>query len=184
MKRFFHIFLFFLISSSSVSGQTWEDLIAQSRTYFQQEQPDSAIYFMEKALQQALTEFGKAHSNYNETLKNLVLLYKSAGKFEKAAELELGVAVTLREADKKTNEFKEKGDYQTAIGWAEKALTLAENEFGRQHETYALFLNNLAEVYRLMSRYEPAEPLYKRARYTIKMQNHLYGKNEKSKVPS
>jgi len=163
MKRFFHIFLFILFSPSFVSGQTWEDLTARSRAYYQQGLPDSSIYLMEKALQQARTEFGKAHSNYNETLKNLVFLYKSAKQFEKAAKLELGVAVTVQEAYIKTDEFKAKGDYQTAIGWAEKALSLAENEFGRQHETYALFLNNLALLYNSMGRYEQAEPLYKQA---------------------
>ena len=65
---------------------------------------------------------------------------------------------TLREAYNKTNEFEEKGDYNTAIGWAEKALILAENEFGRQHKTYAVFLNNLANLYYSMGRYEQAEP--------------------------
>jgi len=49
----------------------------------------------------------------------------------------------LDEAYNRTNEFKAKGNYETAIQWAEKALTLAENEFGRQHETYGVFLNNL-----------------------------------------
>ena len=75
----------------------------------------------------------------------------------------LGQSSELMNMYYKTNEFWDKGDYQTAIQWAEKALTLAENEFGIQHKTYTVFLNNLAGLYRSLGRYEQAEPLYKQA---------------------
>ena len=70
---------------------------------------------------------------------------------------------TLKEAYDKTNEFRAKGDYHTAIEWAEKALALAGNDFGRQNETYAAFLNHLAYLDHLIGRYDHAEPLYKQA---------------------
>ena len=55
------------------------------------------------------------------------------------------------------------GRYGEAIGFHERALALAELEFGLEHATTATLLNDLAELYRARGRYAEAEPLYKRA---------------------
>lgn len=55
------------------------------------------------------------------------------------------------------------GRYEEALPHLSKAVELGEREFGTEHETTAIFLNNLAELYRARGRYEAAEPLYKRA---------------------
>lgn len=55
------------------------------------------------------------------------------------------------------------GRYEDALPVAEKALRLAEKEFGTSDPTYAIVLNNLAENYRSQGFYAAAEPLYRRA---------------------
>ena len=47
--------------------------------------------------------------------------------------------------------------------FAEKALRIGEREFGPDHINTAIFLNNLAELYRAQGRYAEAEPLYARS---------------------
>ena len=55
------------------------------------------------------------------------------------------------------------GRYGEAIGYHERALALAELEFGPEHATTATLLNDLAELHRAQGRFAEAEPLYKRA---------------------
>ena len=69
----------------------------------------------------------------------------------------------LMEAYNKGQALKEAGRYEQAIPFWRKVLELGEQEFGPDHPTTAIFLNNLAELYRAQGRYEAAEPLYKRA---------------------
>ncbi len=55
------------------------------------------------------------------------------------------------------------GKYREAIPHAKRVLELAEKEFGPSHETYAIFLNNLAGLYLAQGSYAQAEPLYRRS---------------------
>ena len=57
----------------------------------------------------------------------------------------------------------EAGRYEEAIPFYREALELGEREFGPDHPTTALLLNNLASLYESQGRYAEAEPLYKRA---------------------
>lgn len=71
-----------------------------------------------------------------------------------------------RELQKTVEEYialSAQGRYGEALPVAEKALRLAENEFGTSDPTYAIVLNNLAENYRSQGFYAAAEPLYRRA---------------------
>ena len=58
---------------------------------------------------------------------------------------------------------KAEGRYREAIPFAEKALRIGEREFGPDHLNTAIFLNNLAEIYRAQGRYAEAEPFYARS---------------------
>ncbi len=57
----------------------------------------------------------------------------------------------------------QQGRYSEAISYATKALKLGEDEFGPDHPTTAIFLNNLAALYYELGNYAEAEPLYRRS---------------------
>jgi len=69
----------------------------------------------------------------------------------------------LMEAYRQGKALKEAGRYEQAIPFYREALELGEREFGPDHPTTALLLNNLASLYESQGRYAEAEPLYKRA---------------------
>ncbi len=55
------------------------------------------------------------------------------------------------------------GRYQEALPLSQRALSIGESTLGAEHPTVAIWLNNLANLYRDQGRYEDAEPLYLRA---------------------
>ncbi len=69
----------------------------------------------------------------------------------------------LLDAHRQYESFKAKGDLAEAARHAKKALDLAEVEFGSDHITIAVLLDNLAQLHYLLGRYRTAEPLFKRA---------------------
>jgi tetratricopeptide (TPR) repeat protein len=62
-----------------------------------------------------------------------------------------------------TAELFRAGKYAEGAAIANKALGLATRQFGPDHPTVSLALNNLALLYGAQGRYGEAEPLYKRA---------------------
>jgi CHAT domain-containing protein/Tfp pilus assembly protein PilF len=56
-----------------------------------------------------------------------------------------------------------RGAYAEAIPLAERAVKLAEREFGGEHPNVATELNNLAELHRAQGQHAAAEPLYRRS---------------------
>ena len=66
----------------------------------------------------------------------------------------------LMDAYERYSELYAEGRYQEALPFAEKALWLSEREFGPEHPTTAVLVNNLAALYRAQGRYAEAEPLY------------------------
>jgi tetratricopeptide (TPR) repeat protein len=70
----------------------------------------------------------------------------------------------LKALNQKVIEFYQRGDYASAIPYAEKILLLVKSEYGEKSKDYAPSLNNLALLYGAMDRYTDAEPLYKEAR--------------------
>jgi tetratricopeptide (TPR) repeat protein len=69
----------------------------------------------------------------------------------------------LLQAHRQGQDLESKGHYKEAIPFALKALKLGEQEFGPDHNTTSILLNNLAELYRTQGRYGDAEPLYRRS---------------------
>lgn len=59
--------------------------------------------------------------------------------------------------------YTENNQTDSALIFAKKALQKAEILFGKNHITYAISLNNLANVYVVMGEYALAEPLFKKA---------------------
>jgi tetratricopeptide (TPR) repeat protein len=70
---------------------------------------------------------------------------------------------TLMEAFRQGQTLYEAGQYEQAIPLWRKALELGEQEFGPNHPTTAILINNLALLYFNQGRYAEAEPLYERA---------------------
>ena len=62
-----------------------------------------------------------------------------------------------------TVELFRAGKYTEGATIANRALDLAERQFGPDHPTISVALNNLAMLYSAQGRYGEAEPLYKRA---------------------
>ena len=58
----------------------------------------------------------------------------------------------LDEANNQGRALYEAGWYKQAIPFWDKALELSEREFGPDHETTAIFLNNLALLYHAQGR--------------------------------
>ena len=74
-----------------------------------------------------------------------------------------GQSAELTSAYNRAQELSAQGRYQEAIPFAEDALRLGEQEFGPDHPTTALLLNNLAEYYRAQGHYAEAEPIFQRS---------------------
>ena len=57
----------------------------------------------------------------------------------------------------------EAGKYAEAVPLAQRAVELAEKQFGPEHPDVATSLNNIALIYQAQGRYAEAEPLLKRS---------------------
>ncbi len=60
-------------------------------------------------------------------------------------------------------QLNKQGRYQEAIQYAKELVPAGEEVFGKGHPNVAIFMNNLAELYRALGDYAKAEPLYKRS---------------------
>ncbi len=65
-------------------------------------------------------------------------------------------------------EANQKGDYDTALKEAEKALELAIQVFGKEDATTTIFYNNLGEAYRLKGEYDKAIEFQNKASAILK----------------
>jgi Tetratricopeptide repeat. len=63
--------------------------------------------------------------------------------------------------NEKVIDFRNDGNYIQAIAFAEELRDLIWQKVGYDHPDYAASLNNLAELYRSMGRYNDAEPLFR-----------------------
>ncbi len=69
----------------------------------------------------------------------------------------------LTEARRQGQARYQAGRYAEAIPHFEKALALAEREFGPESPETALYLNNVGFLYQAQGRNDDAEPVYKRS---------------------
>lgn len=73
------------------------------------------------------------------------------------------------------------GDYAQGVSVAQRALQVAEQDFGSDHPNVALSLNNLAELHEAQSEYGEAEQLYKRS---LEILEKAYGQDNPFLVPT
>ncbi len=72
-------------------------------------------------------------------------------------------SAALIEAYQQGGALYQAGRYDEALPFWKKALELGQREFGPEHPSTAMLLNDLAELYRLQGKYAEAEPLVKRS---------------------
>jgi tetratricopeptide (TPR) repeat protein len=74
-----------------------------------------------------------------------------------------GIAQELPTLQRQVTELTGAGRYSEALATSQRALSLAERQFGPEHPAVAATLNNLAGSYQEQGRYAEAEPLFRRA---------------------
>ena len=74
-----------------------------------------------------------------------------------------GQSPELSEVSRRVVDLYSQGRYAEAAPLGEKAVRLSEQEFGPDHPSTAITLDNLAQLYYAQGRYSEAEPLYQRA---------------------
>ncbi len=79
------------------------------------------------------------------------------------SDMAYGQSPALLEAYNRYTTLYQQGRYAEALPYATEAWRLGEEEFGPDHPTTAIFLNNLAALYRDQGNYAEAEPLYRRS---------------------
>jgi len=77
--------------------------------------------------------------------------------------VEAPVVTDLRDAISQVRTLYDQGRYQEALPFAEKVVRLVQWEFGANHPTFAVHLNNLAALYVTQGREIEAERLFERA---------------------
>ncbi len=101
-------------------------------------------------------------SHYTRTLTNvvLVIMLASAGIIGARAQAN---GDDLSALGKQVARLFGQGKYAEATPLAERALALAELQFGPNHPNVAFLANNLGAIYRLQGRYPEAEAVHRRA---------------------
>jgi CHAT domain-containing protein/tetratricopeptide (TPR) repeat protein len=180
MKKIFLSGLFVLFSTF-VFAQTWEELNKQIEELFAKGEFEKAIPIGQKAIEVAKRDSGEYHDNYTASLNNLATLYEKMGQFDKAEPLFIKAMEIL-----KTISGEENADYAgvvNALGLvyhrlsqfnkAElfyiKAKEIQRKVLGEKDPDYAISLNNLANLYSDIGQYEKAELLYIQAAEIFKI---------------
>jgi len=83
----------------------------------------------------------------------------------------------LARLNQQTVNLYREGRYEEAVVVAEQVVKLSRRCLGGEHPDFAQNLNNLAELYRLMSNYTAAEPLYQQA---LEIWRHALGEDDPS----
>lgn len=101
---------------------------------------------------------------YISVLEDLEDLYDMWGRQEKSPAYKLSLLDTSWETlVHLAIQYSNESDYEKGAEYAQKALSQAEKEFGKESKEYASSLDNLAIDYQEMQQYEEAEPLFLQA---------------------
>ncbi|MGB0524834.1 MAG: tetratricopeptide repeat protein, partial [Flammeovirgaceae bacterium] len=108
----------------------WETLIHKGTAHHQEQNYDEAFAFFEKAVAQAIDEYGKGSIPYATGLINLAYQYRIKTQYAKAEKLYL------------------------------EAKALYGAKLGKEHAHYKFIIFNLADLYTFQKKYTQAEALY------------------------
>jgi len=152
-------------------SQTWKQLDEKVTAFYSAGNIDSALFYANKELAQAETEFGKTDSNYFSSLDNLGVLYGTAGNYAKAEEFFL-TTISVQKKTLGSNHpnyatslnnlgalYLKIGEYTKAEPLFVEALSIRKKLLGPEHPDYTMSLNDLAILYQDEGAYPKAEPL-------------------------
>lgn len=120
----------YLLFSSSIYAQNWEDTYKKEIEYYLAGDFKNAIMYGEQSLKLAEAEYGKENDNYAKSLNALGVIFFNSGKYDKAEKL------------------------------YSEALTLRKRILGEYHPDYLKILGNSAVLYHTIGEYQKAENLY------------------------
>ena len=151
------------------------EMNAKMEEYYGKGDYKTAAEYAEKSL--IITEhlYGKADSNYGESLNNLGFLYREMSKYDKSLPLFLDALENLEQSVSKNHfkyvnalnvlgqNYQAMGQYDKALPFFTEAVEITETTFGENHYEYGTALNNLGSVYQSMGIYTKALPLMLKA---------------------
>lgn len=175
MKPILLVFLIVFLKFVTLSAQTWDSLYAKAEAYEGKGDYSTALEFAEKALKQAELQFGKADSNYGNSLSLLASLYHTMGNNNTALSLyneALKNAEISRGKDHcryglalsdLASVYMDMGLFEEALTLTLEAIKNVEKSRGTDHSDYGTTLHMLSILYMYMGRYEEALPIERKA---------------------
>ncbi len=153
-------------------SKNWESFTQQGTTAYQRGDYTNAMQAYEQALIQSEKAFGITNEYHILSMTNLLTVYKTLQKFDKA---ELLVSKVLQAIKEKFGERKSlyplilsqlamvydaQAKYDKAQTLHISALNTLKETIGEQSLVYQIVLNNLAKSYYEQGKYKYAEPLW------------------------
>jgi tetratricopeptide (TPR) repeat protein len=169
------IVLCLVLAGTSVSAESWRQLLDQADSLSNAANYDSAVAVGKMALEEAQAQYGQSDTTVALVLNRLGTDYYLQAEYNEAESL-WRRALSIREkafgsehpevADIVHNLaslYDDQGKYEESEPLHMRALAIREKTLGRDHPEVARSLINLANLYYDQGRYAEAEPLYRRA---------------------
>ncbi len=169
------IVLYCVLAVTSISAESWRQLLDQADSLSNAANYDSAIIVGKMALEEAKAQFGESDTTVASIINRLGAYHYHQANYEEAESLwkralssrekvlgpgHAGVAEILHNL---ATLYDDQGKYAESEPLHKRALAIREKTLGRDHPDVAVSLINLANLYYDQGKYIEAEPLYKRA---------------------
>lgn len=161
--------------SMNLHAQNWQVSDSLCRYYLEKQSLDSALFYAEKALEEAKEQQGEKDTIYANMLISVFVANYYLGNYQKAVE-SMEQEIELRKelhgdkhpyyADALNNlaqTYITTGDYTKAEEVCNEALMIRKEVLGDRHPVYAISLKNMAEIMMGLGDYIRAEELYHKA---------------------
>lgn len=154
---------------AAAGAETWEALLAESKSYFEVEKYDKALISGEKALTSAEKLYGPDHPNTADSLFNLAEIYRELGNYHNS-ESHFSGALRIRERILGPEHFRvaecyyglaelmmRRGEYQLAENYGARALAIFQNTDGPESVASGKVNILFAEISKGRHEYREAE---------------------------
>ena len=167
--------LCFVLAVTSVSTESWRQLLDQADSLSNAANYDSAIVIGRMVLEEVKTQFGEPDTTIALVLNRIGAYHYRQANYDEAESL-WKRALSIREKllgpehryvaetiHNLASLYDDQGKYAESEPLHKRALAIREKILGRDHPEVAKSLINLANLYYDQGKYVEAEPLYKRA---------------------
>jgi len=179
---FISIFCLCLAKATPAQEQTWDELMTQVNTLYQQNNFVQAIETAKNAVKLAEKEFGPDKNEVALTLNTLAYLYFKQGKNAEAENLckkSLGIVEKISPYSDETaaafNNLAEiyvaEKKYSDAESLYKRSIDIVEKRLGPNDPYVGMVLESLAELYQTMGRLEEAKATLARAQQISEKEN-------------